>query len=108
MATSDKFGGDEEDESASATAQTKARAMRPKYVRRQHREGFGGGGGEELSLWVRVGVVISRLISRAGAPCSLCGRGGRKGGVTVRGSNDGLIAAFRFVVAVDGQKYTVW
>lgn len=83
----------------SATAQTKSPAIvRPKYVRRQHREGFGGGGNgggeEELSLWVRVGVVISALISRAEASRSLCRRDGRKGGVTVRGSINRRIAPF--------------
>lgn len=94
-AASEKFVRDveeDDDDNDAAIARSKAAraVVRPKYVRRQRGKGSSGGGGgaeEELSFWVRVGVVLSGLISRAKAPCSLCRGRGRKAGVTVRGTN---------------------
>lgn len=62
--------------------------MRPKYVRRQDLySGDGGGEGQELGVWIRAGVVISRLFEGKGAVCALCRkcRRTKKGKVGVGG-----------------------
>lgn len=68
--------------------------MRPKYVRRQGNYAAGDGGGEgggttgegqELSVWIRAGVTVSRLLDGRGAACALCRKCGRGKKKQVRG-----------------------
>lgn len=118
LLTSEDYHGDDDQGVATAFAQSESNALiRPKYVRRQDHSGEymaggegrgksgGGGEGQELSFWIRVGVAISRLLEGEGAVFALCRKCRRTNKGKVRLCVDGLSC---MCVCARNSRVAVW